>query len=86
MAVDDRDARAHTEEIVVLNSRCKLSALQGTLRSLAELVICEANVGEEIVRQMMDAVDLVAKQPHVGAVKDFAVKIMTQKKRRCAVW
>jgi len=26
---------------------------------------------------MFDAVDLVAKQPHVDAVKDFAVKIMT---------
>ena len=39
--------------------------------------MCEANVGEEIVRQIVDAVDLVAKQPHVDAVKDFAVKIVT---------
>ena len=36
--------------------------------------MCEANVGEEIVRQMVGAVDLVAKQPHVDAAKDFAVK------------
>ena len=77
MVVDDRDAKAVTEEIVALSSRTKLSALHGTLRSPAELVMCEANVGEEIVRQMFDAVDLVAKQPHVDAVKDFAVKIMT---------
>ena len=77
MVVDDRDAKAVTEEIVALSSRAKLSALHGTLRSPAELVMCEANVGEEIVRQMFDAVDLVAKQPHVGAVKDFAMKIMT---------
>ena len=74
MAVNDRSAKAHTAEIVVLNSRCKLSALQGTLRGPAELVMYEANVGEEIMRQMMDAVGLVAKQPHVDAVKDFAVK------------
>ena len=77
MVVDDRDAKAVTEEIVALSSRSKLSALHGTLRSPAELVMCEANVGEEIVRQMFDAVDLVAKQPHVDAVKDFAVKIVT---------
>ena len=62
----------------MLNSRCKHSALQGTLRSPAELVMCEANAGEETVRQMMGAVDLVTKQPHVDAVKDFAVKIMSE--------
>ena len=77
MVVDDRDAKAVTEEIVALGSRSKLSALHGTLRSPAELVMCEAGVGEEIVRQMVDAVELVAKQPHVDAVKDFAVKIVT---------
>ena len=38
--------------------------------------MCEANVGEEIVRQMCDAVELVANQPHVDAVKAFAVDIM----------
>ena len=63
MVVDDRDAKAVTEEIVALSSRTKLSALHGTLRSPAELVMCEANVGEETVRKMFDAVDLVAKQP-----------------------
>ena len=36
--------------------------------------MCEANVGEEIVRQMVDAVELVAKQPHVDAVKDLRSK------------
>ena len=77
MVVDDRGARATTEEIVALSSRSKLSALHGTLRSPSELVLCEANVGEEIVRQMCDAVDLVAKQPHVDAVKGFAVKSMS---------
>ena len=77
MVVDDRGAKTTTEEIVALSSRSKLLALHGTLCSPAELVMCEANVGEEIVRQMHDAVDLVAKQPHVGAVKDFAVKIMS---------
>ena len=61
----------------MLNSRYKLSALQDTLRSPAELVMCKANVGKEIVRQMMDAVDLVAKQPHVDAVTNFAVKTMS---------
>ena len=61
IAVDDRSAKATTKEIVVLSSRSKLSALHGTLRSPAELVMCEANVGEDIVRQMMNAVDLVAK-------------------------
>ena len=76
MVVDDRDAKAATEEIVALSSRTKLPALHGTPRSPAELVMCEANVGEEIVRHIFDAVDLVAKQPYVGAVKDFAVKIM----------
>ena len=77
VVVDDRDAKAVTEEIVALSSRAKLPALHGTPRSPAELVMCEANVGEEIVRQMVDAVDLVAKQPHVDAVKDFSVKIVT---------
>jgi len=77
MVVNDRDAKPVTEEIVALSSRTKLSALHGTLRSPAELVMCEVNLGEEIVRQMCDMVDLVAKQPHVDAVKDFAVKIMT---------
>ena len=71
VVVDDRDAKAVTEEIVALSSRTKLPALHDTLRSPAELVMCEANVGEEIVRQICDAVDLVAKQPHVDAVKGF---------------
>ena len=74
MVVNDRDAKAVTEEIVALSSRTKLPALHGALRSPAELVMCEANVGEEIVRQMFDAVGLVAKQPHVDAVKDFVEK------------
>ena len=79
MAVDDRGAKAHIEElVVVLNSRCRPSAVRGSARSPAELVMCEANVGEEIVRQMMGAVDLVAKQSHVDAVKDFAVKSMSE--------
>ena len=45
--------------------------------------MCEANAGEEIVRQMMGAVELVAKQPHVGTVKDFAVKIMSETHGDC---
>ena len=77
MVVGDRDAKAATEEIVALSGRTKLPALHGALRSPAELVMCEANAGEKIVRQMFDAVELVAKQLHVDAVKDSAVKIMT---------
>ena len=68
------DARGCTT--VTLAHDYRLAAARGMRRHPAELVMCEAGVGEEIVRQISDAIELVAGQPHVDAVKDFAVKIM----------
>ena len=61
-----------------------MTALRGVPRHPAELYMCEASASEPIVRQMHDAVDLAAKQPHADAVTAFAKKIMEHAMREDA--
>ena len=61
-----------------------MTALRGVVRDPAEMYMCEASADESIVRQIHDAVDLAAKQPHTDAVTEFAKKIMAYANREDA--
>ena len=61
-----------------------MTALRGVPRHPAELCMCEASAGEPILRQIHDAADLAAKQPHADAVAAFAKKIMEHAMREDA--
>ena len=58
-----------------------MTALRNVVRDPAEMYMCEAAADETIVRQIHDAVDLAAKQPHTDAVTAFAKKIMAHANR-----
>ena len=81
VAIVGKTASARTKQ---LPGAHPMTALRGVVRHPAELYMCEASADKTIVRQIHDAVDLAAKQPHTDAVTAFAKKIMEHAMREDA--